>query len=121
MSILVVSVSHKSTSVAHLAELALDAPASIKLSDSLLQHECVVEIPVRRQLHTLVDGNPSNSQVGDLDEFGKGWEPLDGAGHHIDGRASAHWPSRVTANPQTVTEPAVDRQHLVLAGLHGGA
>ena len=33
MSILVVSVSHKSTSVSHLAQLALDAPASAKLAE----------------------------------------------------------------------------------------
>jgi len=36
MSILVVSVSHKSTSVAHLAQLAMDAAASAKLADQLV-------------------------------------------------------------------------------------
>ncbi len=46
MSILVVSVSHKSTSVAHLAELALDAPASAKLSDQLLASEHIDEAVV---------------------------------------------------------------------------
>ena len=34
MSILVVSVSHKSTSVAHLAQLAMDPAASAKLGGS---------------------------------------------------------------------------------------
>ena len=36
MSILVVSVSHKSTSVSHLAQLALDSPASAKLAEQLV-------------------------------------------------------------------------------------
>ena len=39
MSVLVVSVSHKSTSVAQLAELALDASAAGKLADQLLTSE----------------------------------------------------------------------------------
>jgi glutamyl-tRNA reductase len=46
MSILVVSVSHKSTSVAHLADLALDAPAAVKLSDQLLASEHIDEVVV---------------------------------------------------------------------------
>jgi glutamyl-tRNA reductase len=46
MSILVVSVSHKSTSVAHLAELALDAPSSAKLADQLLTSEHIDEAVV---------------------------------------------------------------------------
>jgi glutamyl-tRNA reductase len=39
MSVLVVSVSHKSTSVAHLADLALDPPAAAKLADQLMASE----------------------------------------------------------------------------------
>ena len=46
MSILVVSVSHKSTSVAHLAQLALDAAASAKLADQLVASEHVDEAVV---------------------------------------------------------------------------
>jgi glutamyl-tRNA reductase len=46
MSVLVVSVSHKSTSVAHLADLALDAPAAAKLADSLLASEHIDEAVV---------------------------------------------------------------------------
>jgi glutamyl-tRNA reductase len=46
MSILVVSVSHKSTSVAHLSELALDTPASAKLGDQLLTSEHIDEAVV---------------------------------------------------------------------------
>jgi glutamyl-tRNA reductase len=43
MSILVVSVSHKSTSVAQLAELALDTSSSAKLGDQLLTSEHIDE------------------------------------------------------------------------------
>ena len=46
MSILVVSVSHRSTSVAQLSELALDAPASAKLGDQLLTSEHIDEAVV---------------------------------------------------------------------------
>jgi glutamyl-tRNA reductase len=46
MSILAVSVSHKSTSVAHLSELALDTPASAKLGDQLLTSEHIDEAVV---------------------------------------------------------------------------
>ena len=46
MSVLVVSVSHKSTSVAHLAELALDAAAAVKLADQLLTSEHIDEAVV---------------------------------------------------------------------------
>jgi glutamyl-tRNA reductase len=46
MSILVVSVSHKSTSVANLAELALDSPSSAKLTDQLLTSEHIDEAVV---------------------------------------------------------------------------
>ena len=46
MSILVVSVSHKTTSVAHLAELALDAPTAAKLADQLLTSEHIDEAVV---------------------------------------------------------------------------
>ncbi len=46
MSVLVVSVSHKSTSVAHLAELALDASAAGKLADQLLTSEHIDEAVV---------------------------------------------------------------------------
>ena len=59
MSILVVSVSHKSTSVAHLAQLALDAAASAKLADQLVSSEHVDEAVVlstcnRTELYTSV-------------------------------------------------------------------
>ena len=43
MSILVVSVSHKSTSVSHLAQLALDAAASAKLAEHLVGSEHIDE------------------------------------------------------------------------------
>jgi glutamyl-tRNA reductase len=43
MSILVVSVSHKSTSVSHLAQLALDAAASTKLAEHLVGSEHIDE------------------------------------------------------------------------------
>ena len=43
MSILVVSVSHKSTSVSHLAQLALDAAASAKLAEQLIGSEHIDE------------------------------------------------------------------------------
>ncbi len=46
MSILVVSVSHLTTSVAHLAELALDAPTAAKLADQLLTSEHIDEAVV---------------------------------------------------------------------------
>jgi glutamyl-tRNA reductase len=46
MSILVVSVSHKSTSVAELADLALDTPTSAKLTDQLLTSEHIDEAVV---------------------------------------------------------------------------
>jgi len=46
MSVLVVSVSHKSTSVAQLADLALDAPAAAKLADQLLNSEHIDEAVV---------------------------------------------------------------------------
>ena len=46
MSILVVSVSHKSTSVAHLAQLAMDPAASAKLADQLVSSEHVDEAVV---------------------------------------------------------------------------
>jgi glutamyl-tRNA reductase len=46
MSILVVSFSHRSTSVAHLAELALDSPASAKLADQLVGSEHIDEAVV---------------------------------------------------------------------------
>jgi glutamyl-tRNA reductase len=43
MSILVVSVSHKSTSVSHLGQLALDSPASAKLAQHLVDSEHIDE------------------------------------------------------------------------------
>jgi glutamyl-tRNA reductase len=43
MSILVVSVSHKSTSVSHLAELALESHASTKLAEQLVDSEHIDE------------------------------------------------------------------------------
>jgi len=43
VSILVVSVSHKSTSVSDLAQLALDAPASAKLAEQLIGSEHIDE------------------------------------------------------------------------------
>jgi glutamyl-tRNA reductase len=43
MSILVVSVSHKSTSVSHLGQLALDSPASAKLAQQLVDSEHIDE------------------------------------------------------------------------------
>jgi glutamyl-tRNA reductase len=46
MSILVVSVSHKSTSVSHLAQLALDAAASAKLAERLVESEHIDEAVV---------------------------------------------------------------------------
>ena len=46
MSILVVSVSHKSTSVSHLAQLALDSPASAKLAEQLVGSEHIDEAVV---------------------------------------------------------------------------
>ena len=46
MSILVVSVSHKSTSVSHLAQLALDSAASAKLADRLVESEHIDEAVV---------------------------------------------------------------------------
>ena len=46
MSILVVSVSHKSTSVSHLAQLALDAAASAKLAEQLVGSEHIDEAVV---------------------------------------------------------------------------
>ncbi len=46
MSILVVSVSHKSTSVGMLAQLAMDAPSSAKLADQLLTSEHIDEAVV---------------------------------------------------------------------------
>ena len=46
MSILVVSVSHKSTSVSHLGQLALDAPASAKLAEQLVDSEHIDEAVV---------------------------------------------------------------------------
>ena len=46
MSILVVSVSHKSTSVSHLGELALDSPASAKLAEQLMESEHIDEAVV---------------------------------------------------------------------------
>jgi glutamyl-tRNA reductase len=46
MSILVVSVSHKSTSVSHLAQLALDSAASAKLAERLVESEHIDEAVV---------------------------------------------------------------------------
>lgn len=46
MSILVVSVSHKSTSVATLSQLAMDPPAAAKLADQLLVSEHIDEAVV---------------------------------------------------------------------------
>src|ERR671916_199148 len=46
MSVLVVSVSHKSTSVAHLADLALDAATALKLADELLTSDHIDEAVV---------------------------------------------------------------------------
>ncbi|HTF38990.1 MAG TPA: glutamyl-tRNA reductase, partial [Propionibacteriaceae bacterium] len=46
MSILVVSVSHKSTSVSHLSQLALDSPASAKLAEQLVGSEHIDEAVV---------------------------------------------------------------------------
>jgi glutamyl-tRNA reductase len=46
MSILVVSVSHKSTSVLHLGQLALDSPASAKLAEQLMESEHIDEAVV---------------------------------------------------------------------------
>jgi glutamyl-tRNA reductase len=46
MSILVVSVSHKSTSVSHLGQLALEAPAAAKLAEHLVDSEHIDEAVV---------------------------------------------------------------------------
>ena len=46
MSILVVSVSHKSTSVSHLGQLALDSPASAKLAEQFVESEHIDEAVV---------------------------------------------------------------------------
>src|SRR4029450_10886069 len=46
MSILVVSVSHKSTSVSHLGQLALDSPASAKLAEQLVGSDHIDEAVV---------------------------------------------------------------------------
>ena len=46
MSILVVSVSHKSTSVSHLAQLALDSATSAKLAERLVESEHIDEAVV---------------------------------------------------------------------------
>jgi glutamyl-tRNA reductase len=46
MSILVVSVSHKSTSVSHLGQLALDSPAAAKLAEQLVGSEHIDEAVV---------------------------------------------------------------------------
>jgi len=46
MSILVVSVSHKSTSVSHLGQLALDSPASAKLAEQLMESDHIDEAVV---------------------------------------------------------------------------
>jgi glutamyl-tRNA reductase len=46
MSILVVSVSHKSTSVSHLGQLALDSQASAKLAEQLVDSEHINEAVV---------------------------------------------------------------------------
>ena len=46
MSILVVSVSHKSTSVSHLGQLALDSAASAKLAEQLVESEHIDEAVV---------------------------------------------------------------------------
>jgi glutamyl-tRNA reductase len=46
MSILVVSVSHKSTSVSHLGQLALDGPAAAKLAEHVLDSEHIDEAVV---------------------------------------------------------------------------
>jgi glutamyl-tRNA reductase len=59
MSILVVSVSHKSTSVSHLAQLALDSHASAKLAEQLVGSEHIEEAVVlstcnRTELYTSV-------------------------------------------------------------------
>jgi glutamyl-tRNA reductase len=59
MSILVVSVSHKSTSVSHLAQLALDSHASAKLAEQLVGSEHIDEAAVlstcnRTELYTSV-------------------------------------------------------------------
>jgi glutamyl-tRNA reductase len=59
MSILVVSVSHKSTSVSHLAQLALDSHASAKLAEQLVGSEHIDEAVVlstcnRTELYTSV-------------------------------------------------------------------
>ena len=56
MSILVVSVSHKSTSVSHLAQLALDAAASAKLAEQLVGSEHIDEavVLVHLQPHRVV-------------------------------------------------------------------
>ncbi len=59
MSILVVSVSHKSTSVSHLAQLALDSHAAAKLAEQLVGSEHIEEAVVlstcnRTELYTSV-------------------------------------------------------------------
>ena len=46
MSILVVSVSHKSTSVSHLGQLALDTPGTAKLAEQLVESEHIDEAVV---------------------------------------------------------------------------
>ena len=46
MSVLVVSVSHRSTSVAELADLALDTPTAAKLADQLMTSEHIDEVVV---------------------------------------------------------------------------
>jgi glutamyl-tRNA reductase len=79
MSILVVSVSHKSTSVAHLGELALDAASSAKLADQLLTSEHIDEAVVlatcnRTEIYAsvsrfhgaLADATDALAQVGGL-------------------------------------------------------
>ena len=79
MSILVVSVSHKSTSVAELAELDLDSPSSVKLTDQLLTSEHIDEAVVlatcnRTEIYAsvsrfhgaLADASDALAQVGGL-------------------------------------------------------
>jgi len=62
VSILVVSVSHKSTSVSDLAQLALDAPASAKLAEQLIGSEHIDEATLATRYESLCDPRLNHMQ-----------------------------------------------------------
>ena len=77
MSILVVSVSHKSTSVSHLSQLALDSPASAKLAEQLVGSEHIDEAVVlstcnRTELYASVAG----PEIRRSSDGGKTWSKV---------------------------------------------